>query len=324
MENKDRSKEHKKNTELESIFPEMEELLGDVELAQLNKFENTKHPIFLIIGVARSGSTLVYQYLSNSHQFSFPSNLISRFYYAPFIGAKIQQVLVDFDYKKEIFDSENYNEFKSTLGKTKGPTAPHEFWYFWNRFFKFGEIQVLTSDAISSINWKLLKKELAAFESVYNKPLLFKAMNLNNHLDLLKNNLLNVHFIYVRRDVIDNAISLLEARKFFYDDHKKWYSFKPKEYESIKNLPVEKQVVNQVVLTNKAIEKQLKLMNESSYTIIDYESFCKTPNELIYSINKKNNLNLKPDPNFEGFNPSKKRDDNSISYKLVKKIVDEL
>lgn len=277
MNNDLRKQEHKKNQELESIFPEMENILGSAEKIILDKYLAPQKKIYLIFGCARSGTTLLYQYLAATGLFTYPSNIISRFYYAPYIGARIQQLLIDFDSKNEIFKNSADINFNSTLGKSTGPLQPHEFWYFWNRFFEFKEIQKLNKEEINKVNWSLLKKELHAFESVFDKPILMKAMNLNWHIKDLATNFNNIHFIFIKRDTVYNAQSLLLAREKYFGNRNDWYSFKPPNYSGFSKLPIEEQLINQVNFTNNDIENQLEKLDSSKVSIINYTDFCKSP-----------------------------------------------
>ena len=59
-------------------------------------------------------------------------------------------------------------------------------------------------------------KELHALEKASGKPILMKAMNLNWNLLDLKLKLPNIHFIYIKRDILYNAQSLLNARNKFF------------------------------------------------------------------------------------------------------------
>ena len=100
----------------------------------------------------------------------------------------------------------------------------------------------------------------------------------------------NFIFINVKRDIVSNANSLLNARKKFFNDENKWYSFKPLEYdELVLNSPIE-QVVGQVYYTQKAIKDGLELIPESNKIDVDYNLFCENPhkivNELIIKYNK--------------------------------------
>lgn len=306
MDNNIRKQEHKKNQELENIFPEMEKVLGSAEKDILDNFSEPQKKIYLIFGCARSGTTLLYQYLAATGLFAYPSNIISRFYYAPYIGARIQQLLIDFDSKNEIFEGEKAIDFNSNLGKTSGPLQPHEFWYFWNRFFKFNEIQKLSKEQIQKVDWGLLKKELHAFESVFNKPILMKAMNLNWHIKDLTENIKNIHFLYIKRDTHYNAQSLLLAREKYFGNRNDWYSFKPPNYKEILKLNIEEQLVNQVVFTNNDIEKQLDNCDSSKVSVIKYSEFCEKPVKILEDIGVEfRKSKVKTDINFKNGNEIK-------------------
>ena len=48
-----------------------------------------------VVGALRSGTTLFTQWLATTGLTAYPTNLLSRFYGAPLVGAKIQQLLTD-------------------------------------------------------------------------------------------------------------------------------------------------------------------------------------------------------------------------------------
>ncbi len=284
MENSSRLDDHKKNPALEDILREMESILSEPESRLLNDFHSPSRPIVLIVGCARSGTTLLFQYLAASGMFSYPTNLISRFYYAPYIGARIQQLLIDHDLKGEIFGKNAPNSFRSELGKTFGPLQPHEFWYFWDRFFQFGEIQTLSDEQLTGVNASLFLKELAALQEALQKPLVMKAMKLNWHLPYLAGLSEQVYFVYIKRDVLFNAQSLLEARMKFFGTYEKWYSFKPPQYASMAKKPYYEQVIDQVIETNAAIEEGLKTLPKERFIKIHYTDFCNNPLRVLQQV----------------------------------------
>src|SRR5690606_19731129 len=281
MENEQRQDRYKKIGELETLFREMEELLKVPEAQAIERFSRPTKPIFFIVGCARSGSTLLYQYLASTGLFAYPTNLMSRFYFAPYLGARIQQMLLDFDRNGEIFSRPDKKAFTSDLGKTFGPSEPHEFWYFWNRFFKFGEIQKLSDEELRNVDVTLFLKELAAIEYAFGKPLLMKAMKMNWHIPYLAGLANNIYFIFVKRDVLYNAQSLLLALKKFFGNYEGWYSFKPPNYDVIRQTPYYEQVIDQVYETNDAVEEGLSRIPAGRYIKIQYEEFCQNPNLIL-------------------------------------------
>lgn len=296
MDIKNRTENHQRIESVEEILKKLSTLLSPVENSIIDTLDRIEKPIFLIIGCARSGTTLINQFLCDTKEFCFPSNLISRFFYAPYIGSLYQKILIDYDTKNEIFNSSNSADYQysSTLGKTKGAHSPNEFWYFWRRFFKFEEICKLSNDELQNVNIKGFNNELNSIQVVFEKPLLMKGMLLNWHIDFLEKINDKINFIYVKRNIIDNAISLLNARKNFYNDINLWYSFKPEEYYQIKNKLPYQQVIDQVYYTNKAIEEQIKNIPKNKVIEIDYENFCQKPQILLDKIVAKQGINFSP------------------------------
>jgi hypothetical protein len=84
-----RKDKHKRNIELENILNLLNSNLENTEKDLISQFKEPQYPVVFIVGVARSGSTLLYQYFAQSSFFSYPSNIISRFYKAPYIGSLI-------------------------------------------------------------------------------------------------------------------------------------------------------------------------------------------------------------------------------------------
>ena len=93
MKNQDRSQDHKRNLESEQLMADLNELLKTPNDQAVVDLPESPHPNIYILGCPRSGTTFVHQLLINSFEVAYPSNFLSRFYYAPYIGAKIQYLL---------------------------------------------------------------------------------------------------------------------------------------------------------------------------------------------------------------------------------------
>lgn len=254
----------------------------------VDKFTSLQYPPVFIVGVARSGTTLLYQYLAALGAFSYPSNITSRFYASPYIGSLMHKLFIDLDDKEEFFTKKN--DFDSKLGKTKGASAPHEFWYFWRKYFKYREIQKLSESELSDIKIGEFINDLAAMESVFKKPILMKAMIANWNLDFLYKEIPKSFFLFVKRDTLLNMHSIYKARLEFFNNADEWYSFKPTEYEQIKNRSIYSQIAGQVIFTNKAIEKQLVKFSDERKMVIDYENFCENPIEVFNKVKARLNV----------------------------------
>jgi hypothetical protein len=290
MDNYLRTATYKQSKELEKLLQKLNSLLQEVELAEISGLTKPQLPTLLIVGNPRSGTTLLYQWLAATGLFAYPSNIMSRFYNAPYIGGLIHKILVEYDKHEELCGGRQFN-FISSLGKTKGAHSPHEFWYFWRRFFHFGEIQKLRESELVNVNHELFLKELAAIELCFGKPLLLKALIMNWNIDYLNNILEKPLFLFIKRKEINNMASLYNTRKNFFDDPFQWYSFKPPEYEVLKEKNVYLQLAGQVYYTNKAIEKSLRKIQSERYLVISYEKFCAEPEEHYHAVRSLLRLN---------------------------------
>ncbi len=268
-----------RSEKLENVLGELNALLSPVQEEVNRRFEKPEHPVLLIVGCARGGTTLLMQWLANTGVVAYPTNLASRFYAAPYIGARVQQAFTDLDKGNEIFGSAASASFASNLGKTRGPVEPNEFWYFWRRFFQFGEIQVLSDEALNKVDGARFLAELASFEAALGKPLVLKAMIMNWHLPLLARLLEGAIFLFVRRDPVFNAQSLLMSREKFFGTYDKWYSFKPPEYPQLMERDPYGQVAGQVYYTNRAVARGLEQVAPERVLNIGYRDFCRSPRD---------------------------------------------
>ncbi len=279
-DNSKRTSFFKKDANLETALSDLNELIDGVE-CHIDTNEASS-PIILIMGCARSGSTLLLQWLASSGLFSYPSNLIARFYKNPYLGIRTQQALLDFDPLNQLGFKETKLDFSSSLGKTNGALGPSEYWYYWRTFFKFdNDTQILTQDQLDKVDGNTFIKKLLAFEQLTNKPLALKGMLLNWHIPYLYS--LNQKFIFinVNRDPLLNAQSLLMAREKFFGDRNKWYSFKPAEYNELKDESPITQVAGQVIYTRKAVSEGLSHIPEENIMNIEYADFCSNPKEFL-------------------------------------------
>jgi hypothetical protein len=269
-----------RNTGLEALLKDINSLLWVSEEEILGYQQTPQFPVVLIMGPMRSGTTLFMQWLTNTGLFAYPTNLLSRFYQAPIIGAKIQLLLTDprFNFRDELGEFAQQAEYKSDNGKTKGVLAPNEFWYFWRRFLAEPGRDVWTDEELrQSMDTRTMLAELAGMMDVFQKPFAAKAMLFNYNIPFLDSILDKVIFVQIKRDPVTNVASVLEARKRQLGSEGAWYSFKIPEYEQLKDLDPVAQAAGQVHYINRAVSVGFEKVAEESKLIVDYEKFCTNP-----------------------------------------------
>lgn len=239
-------------------------------------------PVSIIVGSPRSGTTLVTQWLASLGQFSYPSNILTRFAYAPHIGALIEKMLFDpeYDFHGDFHDIQSKLNFQSNLGKSKGAKAVNEFQHFFRNYMENFDPKYLSDDELKAVNTEGIVKGISSIVEVFGKPFVTKAFMLQYNLDYFIKQIPNLFVIYVKRDPICNMQSIYIARETYYKSKEIWLGARPKEYDELKDMDIYHQIAGQVYFTNKAIEKVLKKCAEKQYITIDYELFCQDPKSL--------------------------------------------
>jgi hypothetical protein len=274
-----RQKAFQRNQSLEELLTELSNLLAPVEAKIAAQYEQPKNPVVFVVSAPRSGSTLMMQWLAATGLFAYPTNLMSRFYAAPYVGAKIQLLLTapEYNYRNEILDFNQEIGFESHLGKTQGALAPNEFWYFWRRFFSVQEPRLLTTEEQAAVDGRGFVAELAAIESVFNKPLALKGMLLALNVPFLSGLFHKAIFLYIKRQPFYTIQSLLLSREHFYGSREKWYSIKPPQYDELIKYDPVYQVAGQVYFTTKMIEDGLAAISPERQLSVPYDAFCAHP-----------------------------------------------
>lgn len=293
----ERSEEFSKVPDLELLLDELNSNLSSANEKFLSDTADRYSKIF-VVGPLRSGTTFFTQWLANTGLVAYPTNLLSRFFGAPLVGAKIQQLLTDprYNFRNEILDFNSDITFSSDNGKTKGALAPNEFWYFWRRFLPFQELDYLPADQLKQkADLAGFRDELNALANIFEKPFAMKAMIMNQNIPELAEQFEKALFIWIRRDPVFNIQSALEARKRQYGDIHTWYSFKIKEYPDLKNLEPLESVAGQIAAINRSVEQGIAMLPARQKLVVKYEDFCRRPQhyhqEIVNQLKEQHSIN---------------------------------
>lgn len=242
----------------------------DSETSYKKKLPHT--PIF-IIGAPRSGSTLLYQVLTDYYNIGYLSNLHALFYGAPSL---IEHYWHPLKWRQP-------SDYTSRHGKTKERTAPSECGQFWYRFFPR---QPHYTQAISTHKMLQLRTAVQALSTAFNKPILFKNLYCSLRLQPIAKALPEALYIIIHRNVIDNGHSLLEGRKKVYGHYDTWWSAEPPAIEQLKKLPPHQQVIEQVCHIYAQINRDKQEIGPEHFIDLYYEDFCENVHKSLNSIEK--------------------------------------
>lgn len=286
-----RTNDFRRNIHLEELLKDINGNLSSVEKNVAIEREQN-YPLIFIMGPHRSGTTLMMQWLAATGEIAYPTNMLSRFYGAPIIGAKIQRLLTDekYNFRNEILDFNCEQNYQSENGKTKGALAPNEFWYFWRRFLQYdSEIEYIEDEKLlQQENMKLMRDEFIGITEVFEKPFALKGLICNYNIGFLDKLFDKALFIYTKRNPYTNVESALKARERQLGDKKEWYSFKIPEYpELIKIENPIKQTAGQIYHINKAVQAGLEAVAENRKLVVEYEDFCEDPEKYYKLLTEK-------------------------------------
>lgn len=228
------------------------------------------HPPIFIIGAPRSGSTLLYQVLTDYYNVGYLSNLHCTFYGAP-------------SFVEYLFHPEAHHQpsdYTSFHGQTHGWFAPSECGEFWYRFFHRKPPYVPRNDFDPKMG-SLLRKVIYGLTKASGKSILFKNLYCTVRLHPIADTFPEALYVVVRRNLLGNAHSILEGRQKTYGDYNTWWSVEPPDVDKLKTLPAHQQAVEQVRSINNLIEQSMPEIGPHKFIDISYEDLCASPHETL-------------------------------------------
>lgn len=245
-----------------------------MERRMLRSDRDLPYPPIFIIGVPRSGTTLLYQLITRSLEVAYLSNLMAEHYDHP---CTISYCLSRLD---GCTPPDNY---KSSYGETAGWRAPSQGWQFWARWFP-GDQGYVGRGEISSTSRREMRNTIGLIEKIYGRPFVNKNLSLGVRLQPLNEAFPEALFIRIQRDRADNAQSLLKGRKEYTGDINNWISVKPSAYEMIKGKDPITQVCEQIYYLEDDINRDIRLIGEDRCLNLSYTELCQEPREVIEKI----------------------------------------
>lgn len=251
---------------LESTRAIINEQLEHIEQGLIEGFSSPKKPVVFIIGAPRSGSTLAHQLFAYTGVFGYISNFIARFWGAPLLGA-IQQKNIPLQTVTDFFSSD--------LGRTQGIQSPHHFGRFWKRFFHWNEDHRMTAPSSDEVT--TLRREVAALETFFDRPMIFRSDYCGLQIPILKRIFPTAKFVVCIRNTAYQAQSLIFAREKYFGTREKWFSLKPAEYSELIQHPPYLQVAGQIRYIVSKIMRDLEDINTTDYMFFILENAWPNP-----------------------------------------------
>lgn len=255
-----------------------------------------RRPLAFICLCPRSGSTVLSQVLVRTGNFNYISNTLARFWHAPYIGGILEKEL-------DVKSAYASVSLKSEFGLTDQPAAPHEFGYFWERWFPNTLATAASPTQIKRIDRSLLKAEINALLSLTPKPLFIKSGLACMNIKFLASVFPQARFILIKRRYPYIAQSIYKCRIKRYGQPNEWWSIKPRNYRRLMKLNCYEQIAGQIIETYNEMEEELDSIPSRQVMRLDYEDFCRRPEEYVKRIFAL--LKVKPRRGWQNYVPKR-------------------
>jgi len=269
-----------KSAESESFLKDLNEHLQPREQALYRELD-VQAPFVFVLGLPRSATTLMSQVLAYSLDASYVDNVVARLWLAPVHGIRLSRSLLG---------ERDSPAFESDYARTSDLHGIHEFGYFWRHWLRketFGDI-VHAREREDEIDWSGLRKTLANVQAeLGGKAFVAKNILAGYHLRRLRESLGQVVYVYVERDPLDVAVSILDARRKYYVDPNTWWSYTPVEYEELANLDYWEQIAGQVHYLSRFYDRALEEAGLDVVVRSTYEELCRRPRSVLEAVSER-------------------------------------
>lgn len=218
-------------------------------------------PIF-IVGAPRTGSTLLFELLISTYRTSYITNLSALLYKSPVLATKLVKSLG------------LVHTFSGTskYGYIQGLSAPSEAGVLFNHWF--GNDESVKQDKHNLLPAHVVRMTADSMCCLMKGPFIVKNLNNSMRLERINQIFPNAIYIYIKRDVIYTAQSIILARRKLFRNDDGWFSVKPQNYETLLELDPFEQVISQIVSIENYITQVLNERQIKNVIEIWYENMC--------------------------------------------------
>ena len=210
------------------------------------------------------------------------SNMAARFWGCPRIGVRLTRELARLEDRKCL-------KRTSDLGRTPGPVGPHEFGYFWDRWFGFSQhpCDRLDDHALKRVDVDGLREAVRKdIVGEFGAPVFFKNLCLGPQAAFVSRVLGPCLFVRMRRPLRDTVSSILRARKRMLGDYRAWWSLRPGDFPNgMAGLQAASSVVAQVLGVAGDLDEALACCN-SPVLEVSHERLRDQPDSVVDRIVK--------------------------------------
>jgi hypothetical protein len=261
--------------QIKQRLKQVHERLGHLDEKYFRIPVRNQFPPVFILGVPRSGSTLLGQIVLSAFHLAYIPNIAAQFYMCPVTMARWGLR----------FCRRYSTAFESRYGYERGCMAPSEAGPIWNRWFPSEQKEGFnyTPSGYMRPDAQFQVRQLVAhFERLFKAPFFTKNLKMSVRLQSLREIFPESLFITVHREPFETARSILLYRRKY--QRYPWWSVMPREIGSLMDLPDVDQVCHQVYYLEKNMTDDLRLFPSYQSLSINFNALCKDPRKYLKRI----------------------------------------
>jgi hypothetical protein len=192
----------------ERFFEAVNDAVATARLPSPGVSEVDRLGLVYVVGVPRSGTTLVHQLLAGCLDIGYVDNIAARFWARPSIGLALSSSVIPMH--------ERRIELASAHGLAAGAAGPHEFGYFWRRWLQLDDAPThhLDDEALARVDVEGLRTALREeLLGTCGRSVVLKNLVCGFHARYLTALHPRSLFVQVERDEETTARSILAVRR---------------------------------------------------------------------------------------------------------------
>lgn len=242
-----------------------------MEAGRVARPRRPRFPPIFIIGLPRTGSTLVYHALVRRFGLAYLCNAAASLPNSPVIATSF---LCAFRRVSPGAD------FRNLYGVTPGWSGPAQGREVWGRWFPMDQ-SYCGPGSLSPEARLAMRSTVAGIESAFGMPFANKAQGHAVRLEALCETFEDAVFVRVNRDRLEVAESILRGRRDCFKRESRWFSAKPSNYEQLVPLDAFRQIAGQICGIEGDMQRAFGQIGAERVLDIDFREFCAFPSAVL-------------------------------------------